>query len=108
MKQTEINFNIELDENHIPEKIVWAAPDGGVVGAETQAVLLSVWDNKTQEALRIDLWTKEMPVEEMKRFFHQVFISMGDSYLRATDEEEIADEIRKFAEYFADRCGIRM
>ena len=108
MKQTEINFNIELDENHIPEKIVWAAPDGGVVGAETQAVLLSVWDNKTQEALRIDLWTKEMPVEEMKRFFHQVFISMGDSYLRATDEEEIADEIRKFADYFADRCGIRM
>jgi len=108
MKQTEINFNIELDENHIPEKIVWAAPDGGVIGAETQAVLLSVWDNKTQEALRIDLWTKEMPVDEMKRFFHQVFLSMGDSYQRATDEEEIADEIRKFAEYFADRCGIRM
>jgi gliding motility-associated protein GldC len=108
MKETEINFNIQLDENHIPEKIVWAAPDGGVIGADTLAVLLSVWDDKTKEALRIDLWTKEMPIEDMKRFFHQVFVSLGDSYQRATDEEDVADEIRRFAEYFADRSGIKM
>ncbi|MDR2121663.1 MAG: gliding motility protein GldC [Flavobacteriaceae bacterium] len=108
MKETEINFNIQLDENHIPEKIVWAAPDGGIVGADTKAVLLSVWDDETKEALRIDLWTKEMPVDDMKRFFHQVFISLGDSYQKATDEEDVADEIRRFAEYFADRSGIKM
>ncbi|PQL92989.1 gliding motility protein GldC [Apibacter sp. wkB309] len=108
MKETEINFNIQLDENHIPEKIVWAAPDGGVIGAESKAILLSVWDDKVKEALRIDLWTKEMPVDDMKRFFHQVLHSLGDSYQRATDEEEIAEEIRKFAEYFADRSGIKM
>lgn len=108
MKETEINFNITLDENHIPEKIVWAAPDGGIVGAESNAVLLSVWDDKTKEALRIDLWTKEMPVDEMKHFFHQVLLSLGNSYQKATDEEEVADEIRRFAEYFADRSGIKM
>ena len=49
-----------------------------------------------------------MPVDEMKRFFHQVLLSLGDSYQKATDEEEIAEEIRKFAEYFADRSGIKM
>ncbi|TWP23695.1 gliding motility protein GldC [Apibacter muscae] len=108
MKETEINFAIDLDENHIPEKIIWAAPDGGVVGQETKSILLSVWDHKTKEALRIDLWTKEMPVDEMKRFIHQVFISLGDTYQKATDEEDVAEEIRKFAEYFADRSGIKM
>lgn len=84
------------------------SPDGGVIGAESKAILLSVWDDKVKEALRIDLWTKEMPVDDMKRFFHQVLHSLGDSYQRATDEEEIAEEIRKFAEYFADRSGIKM
>lgn len=108
MKEAEINFNIELDENHIPEKIVWAAPDGGIVGAETKALLLSVWDEKEKEALRIDLWTKEMPVDEMKRFFHQTLAQMSETYLRATGEEDVAEELEKFAEYFADRSGIKM
>ena len=30
MKKTQISFNVELDENKIPEKITWSANDGGV------------------------------------------------------------------------------
>jgi hypothetical protein len=36
--------------------------------------MLSVWDSK-RERMRIDLWTKEMPVDEMKIFFSSDFSS---------------------------------
>ena len=68
--KSEINFVIELDENRVPEKLRWTARDGGVINEESKAVMLSVWDNKAKESMRIDLWTKDMPVDEMKVFFH--------------------------------------
>ena len=49
MKKTQITFNVELDENQIPEKINWSATDGGVSNKESKAVFLSVWDHKPQE-----------------------------------------------------------
>ncbi|MFZ9527356.1 MAG: gliding motility protein GldC, partial [Schleiferiaceae bacterium] len=61
MKST-IHLDIELDENRVPERIQWSAPDGGVDQAETPAVMLSVWDERAEELLRIDLWTKDMRV----------------------------------------------
>lgn len=108
MRKTQITIDIELDENHIPEKLMWNAQDGGIEKQETKATMISVWDSKTMEALRIDLWTKEMPVDEMKRFFHQIFLSLGDTYLRATGEEDIADWIRQNAEEFAVKSAIKM
>ena len=69
MKKTQISFNIELDENKIPEKITWSANDGGVNNKDSKAVFLSVWDHEPQETLKIDLWTKDMPVDQMNVFF---------------------------------------
>jgi len=66
---SKIELTIKLDENKVPEKLSWTAQDGGITNAEAKAMLLSVWDNKAKEALRIDLWTKDMPVDEMKVFF---------------------------------------
>ena len=63
---SEIKFNIQLDENRVPEKLQWSAQDGGVDTEDTKAIMLSIWDNKAQETMRIDLWTKDMPVDEMK------------------------------------------
>ena len=60
MKKTQISFDIELDENKIPEKINWSANDGGIKNKESKAVFLSVWDHEPQETLKIDLWTKDM------------------------------------------------
>ena len=83
MRKTDISINIELDENHVPEKMNWNAPDGGVNNEETKAMLLSVWDDKAKEALRIDLWTKDMTQDDMKRFFHQIFTSCISSFSTA-------------------------
>ena len=108
MRKTKITIEVELDENHVPEKLMWNAEDGGVQAEETKAALISVWDDKKMEALRIDLWTKEMPVDHMKRFFHQILISLGDTYLRATSEEDVAQWIHEMAETFAVKSAIKM
>jgi len=101
MKQTQISINVELDEHNIPEKMFWNAQDGGVKDQETKAVMLSVWDEKTREALRIDLWTKDMSLDHMKIFFHQMFVSLGNTYQRASGEDDVTERIMKFAEEFA-------
>ncbi|MCD9853203.1 gliding motility protein GldC [Epilithonimonas sp. JDS] len=108
MRKTKITVDIELDENHVPEKMTWNAQDGGVENQETKAVMISVWDEKTSEALRIDLWTKEMPVDHMKRFYHQIIVSLGQTYLRATGEEDVAGWLEEVAEEFAVKSAIKM
>ena len=108
MKKTQITIDIELDENHIPEKMTWNAQDGGIEKEDTKATMVSVWDDKKMEALRIDLWTKEMPVDQMKMFIHQILISLGSTYERATGEEDVAAWIEEMAEEFAKKAAIKM
>ena len=104
---SEIKFNIQLDENKVPEKINWSAQDGGVSLQETKAIMLSVWDNKAQETMRIDLWTKDMPVDEMKKFFHQTLVAMSDTFQRATSDEKMADTMKDFCDYFAEKLDLK-
>ena len=103
---SEIKFIVALDENRVPEKINWSAQDGGVEAQETKAILLSVWDNKTQETMRVDLWTKDMPVDEMKLFFHQTLVSMADTFYRATNDEKMTDTMKDFCDYFAEKLDL--
>jgi gliding motility-associated protein GldC len=69
MTKSKIIFDVELDKDHVPEKISWSATDNpqGVVPTETKAVSISLWDQLQKQSLRIDLWAKDMPVDEMKR-----------------------------------------
>ncbi|MBB1138853.1 gliding motility protein GldC [Myroides sp. WP-1] len=100
---SDINIRVELDENRVPEKLTWTAKDGGVDRAKSKAMLLSIWDDKVQETLRIDLWTKDMPVDEMKKFFHQTLVAMADTYERATEDEKMSATMRDFCDYFAEK-----
>ncbi len=104
--ESEINFKVSLDENKVPEKIKWSATDGGVTEAAAKAVMLAVWDEQAQSALRIDLWNKEMTVDEMKRFFHQCLLTMSDTLVKATNEEAMAGDMKDFAGYFAEKMGL--
>ncbi|MFL9845684.1 gliding motility protein GldC [Flavobacterium rhizosphaerae] len=105
--KSEIKIVVELDENRVPEKLSWTARDGGVVNEDSKAVMLSVWDNKAQESMRIDLWTKDMPVDEMKVFFHQTLVSMSHTYERATDDPKMAETMRDFCDYFAEKLELK-
>ena len=108
MKKTKITIDIEFDENNVPEKMMWNAQDGSIEKEETKATMISVWDDKKKEALRIDLWTKDMPVDQMKMFIHQILISMGNTYERATGEEDVAFWLEQMAEEFAQKAAIKM
>jgi gliding motility-associated protein GldC len=103
---SEIKFFVELDENKVPEKLSWTAQDGGVQAEDAKAIMLSIWDSKAQESLRIDLWTKDMPVDEMKLFFHQTLVAMSDTFKRATDDEKMSDTMKDFCDYFAEKLEL--
>ncbi|WP_431158978.1 gliding motility protein GldC [Winogradskyella poriferorum] len=104
---SKIELNVELDENRVPEKLNWSAEDGGVSNEEAKAIMLSVWDSKAQETLKIDLWTKDMPVDEMKLFFHQTLVTMSDTFLRATQDEKMTATMRDFCDYFAEKLELK-
>ena len=105
-KKSDINIEVITDENKVPEEIYWSAEDGNIHKEEAKALMLSVWDSKSQETLRIDLWTKEMPVDEMKKFFHQTLVSMKETYYRATQDDKMADTMGDFCDYFAEKLDI--
>lgn len=98
-----ITIQVGLDENKIPESLSWSAEDGGIVNEETKSVMLSVWDHSSQEALRIDLWTKDMPMDAMKVFFYQTLRAMADTFERATGDEKMSATMRDFTDYFAEK-----
>ncbi|TVZ27276.1 gliding motility-associated protein GldC [Gillisia sp. Hel_I_86] len=106
-KKSEINIEVILDENKVPEELYWSADDGAIHKEEAKAMMLSMWDGKQQETLRIDLWTKDMPVDEMKKFFHQTLVAMSDTFNRATQDEKMTATMKDFCDYFAEKMELK-
>ena len=104
---SKIEFTVGLDENKVPEKLHWNAEDGGISNEEAKALMISVWDNKTKDTLRMDLWTKDMPIDEMKQFFHQTLVSMAGTFERATNDEKMSATMRDFCDYFAEKLELK-
>jgi len=101
MHQSNIQVQISLDEQKIPQQIEWSASDSSAEEAQAaRAMMLTFWDPSDKTALRIDLWTKEMMVDEMADFFYQNIMGMGDTYLRATQDKALAEEFKTFAKLF--------
>ena len=106
-KKTQIIIDVDLDENKIPEKIRWSAKDGGISKMESKAMLLSFWDSENQETLKMDLWVKDMPLDQMKLFFHQTFVSMSEAFFKATNDEKMTETIRDFCDYYAEALNLK-
>lgn len=104
-RKTDITYTIELDDNHLPESITWKASDNGE-GGPCKATMLSMWDPNENNTLRIDLWTKDMPLEDMKLFTYQTMITMADTFARATGEEELAKEMREMANQLGEKMEL--
>src|SRR5256885_30391 len=101
MEKSSIKIDLSLDDQRMPDKISWNATDTTAdEDRVAKAMLLSFWDGEDRTALRIDLWTKSMMVDEMADFFYQTFMSMAETYQRATRNQELSDEIKKFGQEF--------
>lgn len=98
MKQSTINFKVELDEKNTPQKITWDASDKPDELSETKSISLSLWDHVQKNTLRIDLWTNDMPVDEMKRFYIDCLGGLAQSALTATGDEYMSSEINGLCE----------
>ena len=104
---SEINIKVGLDENRVPERLNWSADDGAIDDMEAKALLLSVWDSSQKDTYKINLWTKEMPVNEMIQFFHQTLTSMADTFETATGDDKMSATMRDFCDYYAEKMGIK-
>lgn len=98
MHQSTIHIDVELDKDRIPEKISWKASESTAdEKQDAKAMMIAFWDGMEKSALRIDLWTKDMMVDEMADFFYQTIYSMADTYQRATGHDDQVEAMRKFA-----------
>jgi gliding motility-associated protein GldC len=108
MSQSTIAIDVRMDENKLPETISWHASDTTIPKEQfAKAFMLSFWDSAEKTALRIDLWTKTMMIDEMTDFFYQTMMTMADTYGRATNNKEMVDEMKAFAKEFYRKCKER-
>lgn len=103
MTKSEIKFEIESDDEMIPERIVWNATDKPGGQEQTRAISIAVWDHAEQNTLRMDLWTKDMPLDEMRGFYINALAGMAESVKVATGDEELANAMLAVCEKFAGR-----
>ncbi len=104
MNQSTIKIDVLLDPNKIPEQITWSASDSNAnMVQKAKAMCIAFWDGADKTALRIDLWTKDMMVDEMADFYYQVFFTMADTFERATQQKELSEDIKKFSKEFQNK-----
>jgi gliding motility-associated protein GldC len=106
VKKSEINIQVGLNANNLPIQMKWNASDGGVENDPASAFMLSIWDPKEKNTMKIDLWTKDMSIEEMKQFFHQTLLTMADTFEKATGEHLISEDLRDYCYHFATKMEI--
>lgn len=111
MKKAEITLEVGLDENNVPETINWSSTDGeNADSLPAKALFLALWDSQYKNSMRIDLWTKDMPYDEMKRFFYETLQTLGDSFLRASGGDPMAEavigDLRDYCAHYADKMEI--
>lgn len=104
MTQSTIAIDVTLDEQKIPYQILWnASQSSSEEKQDAKAIMISFWDGKERAALRIDLWTKEMMVDEMADFYYQTMMTMADTFERATHQQELVGEMKDFATQFYNK-----
>jgi gliding motility-associated protein GldC len=101
MRKSSINIDVLLGEDRVPEQINWNATDTTAEAAHTaKAMMLAFWDGADKTAMRIDLWTKDMMVDEMADFFYQTYMTMAETYHRATQDQDLVNDMKQFAKDF--------
>ena len=103
-KTSEIKFIVNLDEQQMPENITWSASDStNQTGEPCKSMMIALWDGNEKNTLNINLWTKDMQVDEMHTHFFQTLLNLGDSYFSATANPYVREEIKQFCMDLADK-----
>src|SRR5438309_11190066 len=105
MKTSEIKFKVTVDDSHLPVNIEWEAKEAGEK-SESKSVMIALWDAKENNTMRIDLWTKEMSIDEMKKFYVQNILTLTDTYLKATADEQTSALVKDFFAEVGKKIGV--
>ncbi len=106
-KTSQIRIDVQLNSENLPVNIEWDADDAEFDGKESaKGMMLSIFDGMRQNAMRIDLWTQDMNVEEMNLFVFQTLSSMADTFERATQNKKLSDEMRDFVHHFGHEVNL--
>lgn len=105
MKISEISFKVTVDDNHLPVNIEWEAKDAGEK-SNSKSVMIALWDTKENNTMRIDLWTKDMSIDEMKKFYVQNVMTLTDTYIRATNDEATAKQVKDLFSEIGKKIGV--
>lgn len=106
MSKSKLTFDLELDENNVPKNIVMNSTDKQAVNINLKSLMIAGWDAKTKETLRVDLWTKDMMVNEMFIMYHQTLISMANTLEKSTGHDKLAGALKDYCEFFAEQTKI--
>ncbi|RYU82423.1 gliding motility protein GldC [Hymenobacter persicinus] len=98
MKKSEIRFSIALDDQKVPEAISWQATDAGPDIHFAKAINIALWDRDQAGTMKIDLWTKDMPVDEMKHFYVDTIGAMAESLQTATSDTVMVKKMRELCQ----------
>lgn len=93
-----IAFEIDLDQNNLPDKIAWKASDSDNKENSTKAIAISLWDPLQNNTMKIDLWTKDMRIDEMDKFLVDTLGGLAQSMLTATGDAYISKSINDLCE----------
>ncbi len=105
MRTSEIKLAVRMNNEGI-QGIEWEADEAPEPGKQqAKAMILALWDPKTRNSLRIDLWTQDMSVDDMNDFFFQTLLSMADTYKSATNNKDLMADIKIFAREFAEKAS---
>src|ERR1700710_2178411 len=101
MNTSKITIDVALDANKWPEEISWNATDSTADEPQkARAMMVNFWDAEEKAALRIDLWTKNMMVDEMADFYYQTFMGMAETFQRSTGQTDLVKEMKEYAQDF--------
>ena len=105
MKQT-LKFEVELDENNLPNSIKMLKEKASNSSIDLKALMIAGWDAKRKETLRVDIWTKDMPVNDMFIMYHQNMMGMATSLEKSTGQNKLANALRDYCDFFAKETKI--
>tara|TARA_B100001093_G_C26521573_1_gene881987 strand:+ start:66 stop:437 length:372 start_codon:yes stop_codon:yes gene_type:complete len=105
-KKEKLTIDVSMDENLIPENIEWQSSQENKPKQKAGAALLYFWDAAKNETFNLDLWTKEMSIEEMNKMIFQTLMTLANTYERATSEDQMANAMRDFGQFFGERTEI--
>ena len=106
MNKSKLTFDLELDDNNVPEKIIMNSSDNQAEDVLLNSLMIAAWDQKTKETLIVPLWTKDMMVNEMFIMYHQTLMSMANTLSKSTGQDKLAGALRDYCKFFAEETKI--